>query len=108
MMAIREISVAELADLMAAGATVYDVRETHEWEEVRAPGTILIPLGTVPDNIDAFPTEGDVLIICRSGGRSMRACEFLAEHGRSTVNIAGGTLAWVDAGYGTESGEATS
>ena len=33
-------------------------------------------------------------MICRSGGRSLRACEFLADRGVEVVNVAGGTLAW--------------
>jgi rhodanese-related sulfurtransferase len=33
-------------------------------------------------------------VICKSGGRSMRACEFLHQHGVAAVNVAGGTMAW--------------
>jgi rhodanese-related sulfurtransferase/molybdopterin-guanine dinucleotide biosynthesis protein A len=106
-MPIAEISVAELAERRANGATVFDVREPHEWEEVRVPGAILIPLNTVPDALDAFPSDGEVLVICRSGGRSMRACEWLATQGRTPVNIAGGTLAWVAAGFETDSSDGT-
>jgi molybdenum cofactor guanylyltransferase len=106
-MSILEISVVELAARRAKGATLFDVREPHEWEEVRVPGAILIPLGTVPDALEAFPDEGDVLVICRSGARSMRACEWLAAQGRTPVNVAGGTLAWIDAGFDTESSDGT-
>jgi molybdopterin-guanine dinucleotide biosynthesis protein A/rhodanese-related sulfurtransferase len=101
---IHEISVNELAERLAAGATVFDVREPNEYEEERVPGAIPIPLATVPDRVDEFPADGDVLVICRSGGRSMRACEFLAAHGRSAINVAGGTLAWIAAGFDVASG----
>jgi molybdopterin-guanine dinucleotide biosynthesis protein A/rhodanese-related sulfurtransferase len=107
-MSIPEISVDELAARLADGATVYDVREPDEWAEVRVPGAVLVPLGSVPDSLDAFPADGEVLLICRSGGRSMRACEWLATQGRTPVNVAGGTLAWVGAGFDTEAGTTTS
>jgi molybdopterin-guanine dinucleotide biosynthesis protein A/rhodanese-related sulfurtransferase len=105
-MSIPEISVVELAERLVNGAMLFDVREPHEWEEVRVPGAILVPLGTVPDLLDDFPDHGEVLVICRSGARSMRACEWLASQGRTPVNIAGGTLAWVAAGFETESSDA--
>jgi molybdopterin-guanine dinucleotide biosynthesis protein A/rhodanese-related sulfurtransferase len=103
-MSVEEISVDELAERLNDGATVFDVREPHEWAEVRVPGAILIPLGDVPESLDAFPADGDVLVICRSGARSMRACEWLAGQGRSAVNIAGGTMAWVARGFQTDQG----
>jgi rhodanese-related sulfurtransferase/molybdopterin-guanine dinucleotide biosynthesis protein A len=105
---IPEISVEELAERLAAGAIVFDVREPDEYEEMRVPGAIPIPLGTVPTRVDDFPADGDVLVICRSGGRSMKACEFLATNGRSAVNVAGGTLAWVAAGFDIASGPGAS
>ena len=53
-----------------------------------------IPLGAVADQVDAFRGESPAYIICKSGGRSMRACEFLAEQGIAAINVAGGTMAW--------------
>ena len=43
-------------------------------------------------------------MICKSGGRSMKAAEFLAAQGRQAVNVAGGTNAWIDSGRSVESG----
>ena len=62
------------------------------------PGAVLVPLATVPDNVDAFRGDGPVYVICRSGGRSMKACEYVAAQGLEPVNVAGGTLAWIDSG----------
>ena len=64
------------------------------------PGAVLVPLGTVPDHVDAFTGDGPTYVICRSGGRSMRACEYVAAHldGVDVVNVAGGTLAWIAVG----------
>jgi molybdopterin-guanine dinucleotide biosynthesis protein A/rhodanese-related sulfurtransferase len=107
LMAVQEISVDELAARLSNGATLYDVREPNEWEEVRVPGAVLIPLGSVQDSLEAFPADGDVLVICRSGARSMRACEWLATQGLKPINIAGGTLAWVARGFQTDEGSGT-
>jgi rhodanese-related sulfurtransferase len=41
-------------------------------------------------------------VICRSGVRSLRACEFLADRGVDVVNVAGGTLAWQLSGRAVE------
>jgi rhodanese-related sulfurtransferase len=103
-MDVTEISVNELAQLMAGGsAVVVDVRETDEYEEAHVPGARLVPLGTVPDQTAVF-TGDPTYVICRSGARSMRACQFLAEQGRPVVNVAGGTLAWIEAGLEVETG----
>jgi len=103
-MSVSEISVAELAPLLERGARLIDVREPDEYAEARVPGAVLVPLGTVPDNVDAFRGDGPTYVICARGGRSMRAAEFVAEQGIEAVNVAGGTLGWIDAGYATEAG----
>jgi rhodanese-related sulfurtransferase len=97
-MAISEISVGDLADRLAEGARLIDVREPHEYEDAHVPGAVLVPLATVPDELDAFRGEGPVYVICKSGGRSMRACEYVADQGIEAVNVEGGTTAWILAG----------
>jgi rhodanese-related sulfurtransferase len=48
--------------------------------------------------VDEVPGGSEILMICRTGNRSMVAAEFLAEQGVTAVNVAGGTLAWLDSG----------
>ncbi len=103
-MDIPQIDVEELARHHAAGAVIIDVRNDAEFEEVRVPGAVLIPLDQLPDRLDEVPEGDTLLIICRSGGRSQRACEFLATQGHDVANVAGGTLAWVESGRPVESG----
>ncbi|MDQ1424802.1 MAG: hypothetical protein QOD72_2300 [Acidimicrobiaceae bacterium] len=95
-----EIDVEELAARLAAGAVLVDVRQPDEYEAGHVPTARLVPLGVVPEHLDAFVSdEGvEVLVICRSGARSHSACEFLMEEGVSAVNVAGGTLAWLASG----------
>lgn len=107
-MAIEEINVDELADRLDAGAALIDVREPDEYDEARVPGARLIPLATVPDELDAFTAADPVYVICKSGGRSMKACEYAADHGASVVNVAGGTMAWIAAGKPVDSGTSAS
>jgi rhodanese-related sulfurtransferase len=97
-MSIREVTTAELDEAMSAGAVVVDVRETDEYESGHVPGAVHVALGTVPDHVDAFRSDATVYVICRSGARSMRACEFLEQQGVETINVAGGTLDWIAGG----------
>ncbi len=103
-MPVPEIDVTGLASERAAGAPLIDVREPDEWEEFRAPGAVLLPLGEVAERIEEVPTEGTVYVICRSGARSAKAVEHLRARGIDAVNVAGGSLAWREAGNPVESG----
>lgn len=93
-----EIDVDELASRLDSGVVVIDVRETDEYVEGHVPGARLVPLSELQDRVADVPTDVPVLVICKSGGRSARACEFLAPQGRDVTNVAGGTMAWIDSG----------
>ena len=101
-MSIIEVSVEELEAALAGGARLIDVRETGEYEDGHVPGAVHVALGDVAENVEAFqPTNevgGPTYVICKSGGRSMRACEFLAQQGIEAVNVAGGTTEWIVSG----------
>lgn len=92
----REISVQDLAAL-GVSASVIDVREPAEWAQGHIGHATLVPLATVPGNLERF--DGDpTYVVCNSGGRSAQACEFLGTQGRNVVNVTGGMVAWADAG----------
>ena len=103
-MELPEISVDELAPELAAGAMLLDVREVEEWQDARVPGGKLIPLGEVVERLNEIPTNGRTYVICKSGGRSADACEFLRMRGIDAVNVTGGTLAWIESGRDVDSG----
>src|SRR5699024_1542567 len=88
--------IAEAARRIDRGTPVFDVREPDEYSTGHVPGAPLIPVGHVPDRIDDFPTTGEVLLICRSGGRSRQAAELLRSHGIDAINVDGGMLGWVE------------
>lgn len=103
---IGEISVSELEPLISSGALIIDVRESDEYAAGHVPSAISIPLSTVPDRVEEFRHEGTVYVICQVGGRSLRACQFLADFDiNNLVNIAGGTSGWLALGNAVVSGE---
>jgi len=109
-MPVSEVTIDELESALARGARVVDVREEHEFAAGRVPGAQLVPMGTVPERLDAFRSEDGVepvYVICQSGGRSGRVCEFLAAQGIDAVNVAGGTGAWVMSGREVDLSEDT-
>ncbi|MET0145529.1 MAG: rhodanese-like domain-containing protein [Ilumatobacteraceae bacterium] len=107
-MAVTEIDIDQFAEVLTAGARVIDVREPDEYEAGHVPGAVLIPLGTVPEHLDAFLGDGPTYVICQAGGRSRRACELVDAGGLDgvrTVNVAGGTGAWIASGRETVVGD---
>jgi rhodanese-related sulfurtransferase len=98
----QEISVQALAAL-GPTARIVDVREPDEWAAGHIGHASLVPLATVPGSLEAFDGE-PTYVVCRSGGRSGQACEFLRGQGRQVVNVAGGMLAWTEAGFETVTG----
>jgi len=101
---ITEISIDELASLIDSGVTLIDVRMPDEYEEAHVRGAVLVPLPELPERLGQVPDDSRSYVICRVGGRSMKACEFLETQGYDAVNVAGGTLAWIESGRPTVSG----
>lgn len=100
-----EITVNQLAIERERGVTVIDVREVDEYIEAHVSGVRLIPLGTIPDALDALPRDETLYVICRSGARSLRAADFLNANGFDAVSVAGGTMAWVQQGFDYDTGD---
>ncbi|AWB87334.1 rhodanese-like domain-containing protein [Mycetocola zhujimingii] len=96
------ITVSELAAL--DGATVIDVREPDEFQQVRAAGAVNIPMSQIIDRIDELPEDDTLYLICALGGRSAKVAEYLESRDYNVVNVEGGTHAWTDAGLPVEQG----
>ena len=102
---MREIEASQLAEKIAAGFKVVDVREVDEYTDGHIPGAIHVPLQTVPDNLESFRSDQDVFVVCQVGGRSGKACQFLIDQGvTNVVNVAGGTSGWMLLGNDVDSG----
>ncbi len=74
--------------------TILDVREPDEWASGHIPGAKHIPLGEIEARHGELDKEGETVVVCRSGGRSSIACEFLAAMGYNVINMPGGMSAW--------------
>ncbi len=92
---IPTISITEIP----AGAYLLDVREDDEWAAGHAPEAQHLPMHELPGRLAEIPTEGDVVVACRVGGRSAQVTAFLLSQGwDNVVNLAGGMQAWEAAG----------
>jgi adenylyltransferase/sulfurtransferase len=77
--------------------TLLDVREPHEFQICRIPGSILIPLGELPKRYAELDKNGELVVHCKMGGRSAKAVDFLKQNGfKQARNMTGGILAWSD------------
>ena len=74
--------------------TLLDVREEWELQVASVPGIVHIPMGEVPNRLAELDRDTEVVVLCRSGRRSMDIAKFLQQHHFRTVNLAGGILAW--------------
>jgi adenylyltransferase/sulfurtransferase len=74
-----------------------DVREPHEYQIARIPGSRLIPLGDLPKHLNELDPDADIVAHCKSGGRSQKAVDLMKQNGFKHVrNMTGGILAWSD------------
>lgn len=100
-MSIEQISPAQARQRQQAGAILVDVREAHE----RASGYAEHALGIAKDALEADPranlpdTHAEILLICQSGARSLRAAQSLLNAGYARVaSVEGGTTRWIAEG----------
>ncbi len=94
-----EIEVTEVKEKLDRGDkfVLIDVREPHEHQICNIPAAKLIPLGEVGKRLGELDPEADIVIHCKSGMRSARACGILRAAGFKHVrNMKGGILAWSD------------
>src|SRR5262252_2987116 len=100
MQAVPSITVEELKQKQDQNEplTLLDVREPHEWAISELPGSVRIPLATLPQRFSELPREGEVVVYCRSGSRSAQAVQFLRQMGyMGAKNLIGGINLWAEA-----------
>lgn len=94
-----EIDVKEVKEKLDRGDdfVLIDVREPHEHQICNIPAAKLIPLGQVGQRLSELDPEADIVVHCKSGMRSAKACGVLRAAGFKHVrNMKGGILAWSD------------
>ena len=100
----RSITPSQLATLVPR-PRIIDVREPHEFvgELGHVPGAELVPLATILAAARAWDKEERLVLTCRSGARSAQAASSLVALGfENLMNLTGGMLAYVDAGFPVE------
>ena len=89
---------AQLSDAPEATLLV-DVRNPDEFAQARIPGSVLMPLPFFANRVVELPTDRRIMLVCRSGDRSTTATAYLLSRGFDEVaNVAGGIIAWYQAG----------
>ena len=95
-MAVAEITPSEFIERRSRGEslTLLDVREDWELGVASVPDVVHIPMGEVADRLGELDRGREVVVLCRSGRRSLQVANFLQQNGFQAVNLAGGILAW--------------
>lgn len=94
---MREITVDELRDRLSHNDRPFllDVRQPEEFAAYKIDGSVLIPLGELPQRLGELKKGDDIVVVCKSGGRSAYACQFLMTQGFTNVaNLIGGNDLW--------------
>ena len=109
---VKEICPTTTQDWVRNGAVLIDVREVDEVNELAydVPEIINIPLSEFEDRFHEVPKDRDVVVVCRSGGRSLRAAGFLINHGynrEKVVNMQHGMIRWAQKGFPTKGNTTT-
>jgi rhodanese-related sulfurtransferase len=89
---IDQLTPAQAAD--RTEAVLLDVREADEVAAGRIAGSTHIPLGQLAARAFELDRTRPIITVCRSGGRSSQAAQFLAAQGYDVANLAGGMTAW--------------
>jgi len=100
--AVRRITAGALNELLhdarAPAPRLVDVREVHEFSAGHLEGSVNIPLGELPRRLAEIAPHDAPVFICRSGGRSLAACQLALRAGvAAPANLEGGLLAWAAA-----------
>jgi rhodanese-related sulfurtransferase len=92
---VPSVTAVEVED----GAYLLDVREPDEWAAGHAPGAHHVPMMEIPARVAEVPTDVEVVVVCRSGGRSGQVVSYLMGNGWDNVrNLDGGMKSWEASG----------
>jgi molybdopterin/thiamine biosynthesis adenylyltransferase/rhodanese-related sulfurtransferase len=95
---LEEITASDLKQRLdrGDGIQIIDVREPHEYEIARLPGTTLIPLGQVVNRMNEIDPSRETVVHCKGGVRSAKAIASLRQAGYPgrLINLKGGITAW--------------
>ncbi|NYE07555.1 rhodanese-related sulfurtransferase [Bacillus niacini] len=93
---MKQMTAKEVETLLNEGkkVNIIDVREVDEVAAGKIPGAVTMPLGLVEFRMHELDKSKEYIVVCRSGGRSGRAVQFLESYGFNVINMTGGMLSW--------------
>ena len=93
---MKTMTTQQVRELVESKQTInlIDVRETNEVAAGKIPGAINIPLGLLEFRMNELDKSKEYIMVCRSGGRSGQATNFLENQGYKVTNMDGGMLDW--------------
>jgi rhodanese-related sulfurtransferase len=99
---VKEICPTTTQQWVKEGALLVDVREADEVTQLAydVPNIINIPLSVFEEHFTEIPKDKNVVMVCKGGGRSLRAAGFLVNHGYDkVVNMQHGIIRWAQKGF---------
>lgn len=93
---MKAITAKEVEQLLNEGKIldIIDVREVDEVAAGKIPGSVNIRLGLLEFRMHELDKSKEYIIVCRSGGRSAQATQFLDYQGFKVINMTGGMTSW--------------
>jgi rhodanese-related sulfurtransferase len=97
-----ELEAERVAEVVAEGWQVIDVREPHEWDAGRIAGTRHVPIAQLTAEAESFDRERPIVFYCRVGSRSGLATDAFRASGFEAYHLRGGIVEWVQRGLPLE------
>ena len=80
-------STDKIQEYLNNGAVILDVRTLPEWNDGHTEGAKHIVLNTIPDHLEEIKAlDKPIIAVCKSGGRSQSATDFLSQNGVDVIN----------------------
>lgn len=102
---VQEICPTKTQQWVVNGAILVDVREVDEVAQLAfdVPNIINLPLSVFEEYFAELPKDKELVMVCKSGVRSLRAAGFLVNHGyENVVNMKHGIIRWAQKGFPTK------
>lgn len=77
---------------------VLDCREPREWNEMRIPASLHMPMSQIPERLEELDRDADIVVVCAHGVRSLIVADYLQRQGRAARSLRGGLAMWIHAG----------
>ena len=104
-MGFKNSSGEEAKESYDNGTLFIDIREQMEYDEIRIPGSTLIPMSQINQRWEEIPKDKEVVLYCRTGSRSMYLIQQLQQMGfENLINLEGGIVKWSQYNYPVEQG----